>query len=315
MCPETNSADLKPDLQCQSPILRGVLPVIPTLFTNGNQIDIPAQKEVVRFALRQGASAVVCPAVASEYNFLSMEERKTLVELVVSEVDGRVPIIGGASAQTVEEVVTAGKDCINFGITHLMVMAPKVLEQDLEKHEAFFARAGEQLDGAQIILQNAPNPIGAGLSCEAITALIESNPMITYVKEETLPSGPAITAISNRNIPHLKGVIGGGGSRYMIDELNRGALAAMPAIELLDLHVSIYQAFTNGNFAKARELYRFSLPLLVSQLIYRMRLTKYVLNSRGIENDVVVRAPLPEMDEMTKRDIDRMLADLEGVLA
>ena len=68
MCPETNSADLKPDLQCQSPILRGVLPVIPTLFTNGNQIDIPAQKEVVRFALRQGASAVVCPAVASEYN-------------------------------------------------------------------------------------------------------------------------------------------------------------------------------------------------------------------------------------------------------
>ena len=32
-------------------------------------IDIPAQKEVVRFALRQGASAVVCPAVASEYNF------------------------------------------------------------------------------------------------------------------------------------------------------------------------------------------------------------------------------------------------------
>ena len=44
-----------------------------------------------------------------------------------------------------------------------------------------------------------------------------------------------------------------------------------------------------------------------------MRLTKYVLNSRGIENDVVVRAPLPEMDEMTKRDIDRMLADLEGI--
>ena len=43
-----------------------------------------------------------------------------------------------------------------------------------------------------------------------------------------------------------------------------------------------------------------------------MRLTKYVLNLEELKM-MVVRAPLPEMDEMTKRDIDRMLADLEGI--
>ena len=44
--------------------------------------------------------------------------------------------------------------------------------------------------------------------------------MITYVKETALdrPSQPYQSRYS-----HLKGVIGGGGSRYMIDELNRGA--------------------------------------------------------------------------------------------
>ena len=89
----------------------------------------------------------------------------------------------------------------------------------------------------------------------------------------------------------------------------------MPAIEILDMHVGIFNAYTSGDKAKAREIYRNTLPLLVSQLVYRMRLTKYVLNSRGIKNDVVVRAPLPEMDDMTKKDIDQMLEDLEGVLA
>ena len=303
-------------IQNETPTLRGVLPVIPTLFSRENTIDLAAQKHVVAFALQHGASAVVCPAVASEYNFLSLEERKTLVSLVVNEVNGQVPIIGGASAQTVDEVVAAAKDCLSFGIQHLMIMAPSGLGDDIAQHKAFFADITKQIGhGARIILQNAPNPIGAGLNSNGIIEIVRSNPAIRYVKEETLPSGPAITALGQSDIEHLIGVIGGGGSRYMIDELNRGALAAMPAIEILDLHVAIFNAHLEGDLKKARQLYRDSLPLLVSQLIYRMRLTKYVLNRRGITNDVVVRAPLPDMDHHTKQDIDTMWQDLQEALA
>ncbi|MCM8531925.1 MAG: dihydrodipicolinate synthase family protein, partial [Lentisphaeraceae bacterium] len=108
----------------ENEILKGVFPVIPTLFTQSNTIDTKAQKRVVQFALENGANAVVCPAVASEYNFMSLEERSALVELVTNEVDGQVPIIGGASAQTVDEVVSAGKSCMAAGINILMIMAP-----------------------------------------------------------------------------------------------------------------------------------------------------------------------------------------------
>jgi 4-hydroxy-tetrahydrodipicolinate synthase len=299
-------------MSTESEVLKGVFPVIPTLFNKDNEIDVEAQKNVVRFALENGAAAVVCPAVASEYNFLSLEERAFLVALVTKEVNGKVPIIGGASAQTVSEVVAAGRSCLEAGIKHLMIMAPFGLGSDLQAHKDFFSEICQQLNGAQIILQNAPTPIGAGLDVESIIELVKSCEMITYVKEETLPSGPAITAITNSHIPHLKGVIGGGGSRYMIDELDRGALGAMPAVEIIDLHVAIYREHLSGNHEKARKLYRDSLPILVSQLIYRMRLTKYVLDKRGIVNDVVVRAPLPEMDSYTKDDIDRMLFDLQA---
>lgn len=303
-------------LNDSTPILRGVLPVIPTLFSSDNDIDLAAQKQIVAFAIQHGASAVVCPAVASEYNYLSLEERKTLVSLVVDEVNGQAPIIGGASAQSVDEVVAAARDCLSFGIDHLMIMAPKSLGLDVEQHQAFFADITDQIgDQTRIILQNAPDPIGAGLTVEAIIKLVASNKAIRYVKEETLPSGPAITALGACGIDHLFGVIGGGGSRYMIDELNRGALAAMPAIEILDLHVAIYNAHATGDAKLARTLYRDSLPLLVSQLICRMRLTKYVLNRRGISNDVVVRAPLPEMDDHTREDIDTMVDDLQEMLS
>ena len=95
-----------------------------------------------------------------------------------------------------------------------------------------------------------------------------------------------------------------------IDELDRGAVGAMPAVELTDLHVALWRAHAGGHHAEARRLYRLSLPLLVSQAVYRMRLTKHVLAKRGIADAPHVRAPLPGMDEVTRRDVDTMLGDL-----
>ncbi len=292
-------------------MLKGIFPVIPTLFTDDNVVDPDSLRRVVRFALSAGAHGVVFPGVASEYNFLSSEERGDLMAVVFDEVGGRVPIIGGASAATSEEVVVAGQQARQHGIDHLMIMAPSGLGQDLDAHREFFVRITAELTDVQIILQNAPTPIGAGLNADAIAALAAANPAITYTKEETLPSGPAITALRAAEIPHLKGVFGGGGARYIIDELNRGAIGALPAVELTDLHVAIYNAHTAGNFDRARELYRISLPLLASQMIYRMRLTKYVLQQRGITDRLNVRAPLPELDDFARRDIDTMLTDLD----
>ncbi len=294
-------------------MLEGIFPVIPTLFTDDDQLDHEAQKAVIQFALNSGAHGVVFPGVASEYNFLSSDERGELIALVAAEVDGRVPIVGGASAPTPAEVITAGHQAAEVGIHHLMIMAPNGLSQDLAAHRAFFAEISEALPEAKIILQNAPTPIGAGLDAQAIADLAAGNESITYVKEETLPSGPAITALQDADIPHLEAVFGGGGARYIIDELVRGARGAMPAVELTDLHVAIWEAHEKGEAKEARHLYQLSLPLLVLQAIYRMRLTKYVLRQRGIADALHVRAPLPEFDDPTKQDIDNMLSDLQAV--
>ena len=294
-------------------MIKGILPVIPTLFTDDDTVDPGALRSVVRFALDAGAHGVVFPGVASEYNFLSDEERGGLMSVVFDEVGGRVPIIGGASASTSEEAIVAGQHAKDHGINHLMIMAPSELGQDVDAHREFFARITAELTDVEVILQNAPSPIGAGLNADAIASLVEANPAITYTKEETLPSGPVITALRAKEILQLKGVLGGGGARYIIDELNRGALGALPAVELTDLHVAIYEAHTAGDFERARELYRYSLPLLGCQMIYRMRLTKYVLKQRGITDRQHVRAPLPELDKFTRQDIDTMVEDLKAL--
>ncbi|AEV36402.1 dihydrodipicolinate synthase [Pseudovibrio sp. FO-BEG1] len=288
--------------------LNGILPVLPTPFSKDGGVDLDGMKEVVTFALSAGVDGVVFPGFASEVEKLTADERSNLLKVVVDTVAGRLPIVAGASAAKPELVIAHGKTAEALGIGYLMVQPPK----ELGEAEAlvFMTEVADGLPGMEIILQNAPAPRGSDLSPKAILKILEAVPAVTYVKEETLPAGPAIVEILANRPAGLKGVIGGGGARYILDEYERGACAAMPAVEIADLHVQMDRAWRSSEQSKARDLYIRTLPLLAIQALYRMRLTKYVLLKRGISIETDVRAPTPLLDKTALADIDNNLVEL-----
>ncbi|EHM01706.1 dihydrodipicolinate synthetase family protein [Acetobacteraceae bacterium AT-5844] len=288
-------------------MLQGILPVLPTPFTAEGAIDPGGMARIVDFALACGADGVVFPGFASEVDELTAEERETLLRLVVERVGGRVPVVAGASAPTVEEAVAHSRAAMALGIDTVMIQAPKSVGVGAEAVAAFYRAIAEQVPGLRIVLQNAPAPRGSDLSPQTILEIVRGNPAIIYVKEETLPSGGPISAILAGRPPHLEGVIGGGGARYLIEEYQRGACGAMPAVELTDLHVAMDRHFRAGEIDAARDLYMRSLPLLVIQANFRMRFTKHVLTQRGVLNNDVVRARTPQLDSHDKAEIEAWL--------
>jgi len=291
--------------------LSGILPVLPTPFSAEGKIDRESMRRIVEFALDMNVAGVVFPGFASEVETLSTDERTSLLDVVVQAVDGRVPIIAGASAPVSDQVIEHGRVALARGVDHLMIQPPQAL--GAEEALDFFAEIGAALPNAKIILQNAPAPRGSDLSAQAIVDIVNQVPQVVYVKEETLPAGPSIQAIIAAAPVHLKGVIGGGGSRYILDEYKRGACAAMPALEIADIHVQMDKAWREGNHALARELYVRSLPLLVLQAVYRMRLTKFVLMRRGVMQNAETRASGSLLDAAAMADIEENMAEL-GVL-
>ncbi|MFB7146413.1 dihydrodipicolinate synthase family protein [Rhizobium sp. SA279] len=295
--------------------LKGILPVLPTPFLADGGIDEAGMKRLVVFALDKGVDGVVFPGFASEVEALNAAERATLLKIVVDAVAGRVPVVAGASAADWREVVEHGRAASALGIRHLMVQPPKSVGTDAPALIEFLGRIVEALPEVEIILQNAPAPRGSDLSPQAIVEIVRALPQVTYVKEETLPAGPAISHIIAHAPSTLKGVIGGGGARYILDEYARGATAAMPALEIAEEHVAIDRALVAGRREEARRIYVRTLPLLVLQAVYRMRLTKYVLARRGVIEGVGVRAPTPELDAAALADIDANLVELGLVAA
>jgi 4-hydroxy-tetrahydrodipicolinate synthase len=289
--------------------LSGILPVLPTPFDAAGGIDLNAMRSIVDYALKAGVDGVVFPGFASEVEVLAADERAQLLAVVVEEAGGRTQIVAGASAPTIAEIVAHGMQAQGLGIRHLMIQPPRNIGAEAQTVVDFLSSVSLQLPGMEIILQNAPEPRGPNLSPATIVDILNRVPAITYVKEETLPAGPAISHILANRPATLKAVIGGGGARYILDEYARGATAAMPALEIAGRHVHLDKAFRTGDEKRARQIYIETLPLLVLQAVYRMRLTKHALMRQGVIEHTAVRAPTPELDADAVADIDRCLAE------
>lgn len=294
-------------------MLSGVLPILPTIFTASGTIDESGTRRVLEYILKAGASGVVFPGLASEYETLTRDERLHMTRLIGEWIGGRTPFIVGASATATEDAIAYAAAGAQARAVAAMVLTPKKYADDLGGMRDFY-RAVHEGSGVDVMLQNAPAPMGIGLSLEKVAELARAVDGVRYVKEEAPPSGQRITKLTELAGDALLAVFGGAGARYVIDELTRGARGTMPACEITELHVAMFDRFHRRDEAGARDLFERTLPLLNMQAIFRWRLTKAVLQRRGLIDSAFVRAPGPELDRYDRVELDALLARLSDLL-
>ena len=85
-----------------------------------------------------------------------------------------------------------------------------------------------------------------GRNADLCAKLVNELDHVEYIKEETLPPNHAMEVEIRLCGPRLKGVMGGIAGRYLMDEYRRGACGTMPACEMTDLHVQVWDALDGG---------------------------------------------------------------------
>lgn len=294
--------------------IAGAFPVLPTIFDESGALDEGGFRRVAEWAIDCGADGVVFPGLASEYDHLTLEERRRLIGIVGEIARGRAAFVAGCGGQSDEESAALLAVAADAGAAAAMVVTPARKGADTAALADFYNRLSETAP-VPIMLQNAPKPMGLGLSPEEVLAIVAGAPGIRYVKEENAPCGQRITALRAAGGAALAGIFGGAGGRYITDELARGADGTMPAVEIADLHVALIAAHRAGDRAEVRRLFERTLPLLNMQAIFRWRLTKEVLRRRGLIDSTFVRAPGPALDAQDLRELDELMAGLADLIA
>jgi 4-hydroxy-tetrahydrodipicolinate synthase len=119
---------------------------------------------------------------------------------------------------------------------------------------------------------------------------------------------PALTQAG----PELKGIFGGAAGRWMLPELERGACGFMPACQLTDIYVQIWDLWESGNRDGARTLFNKLLPIINLEAMLSVNLAKEILVRRKVIATPYVRRPDGvALDQYDILEMERCLADIE----
>ncbi len=295
-------------------MLRGVFPVLSTPFHPDGSCDPDGLMRLIAYAQRAGAHGAVYPAIASEFATLDTAERTMMVETALAACrDVRLPLIIGISSATATESQAFAAQAVAGGAAAVMLMVPRAASGSADALNAFVAAALGGLP-CRVVLQNAPPPLGSALPVEDVLAAVSSLPSIAYIKEENVPCGQRITALIEGAPPHLEGVMGGAGGRFVLDEYARGACGSMPSCELVEAHVAIWDAVQAGRMSEARGLFTRILPLLSLASVFRQAVVKQVLLRRGHIGSARFRDSNPALDPYDMAEIDAIVEDLADLM-
>jgi 4-hydroxy-tetrahydrodipicolinate synthase len=289
---------------------RGVYVIVCTPFDDYGNLDEESLRQEIQFCLAAGVHGIVAPANASEVWTLTDEERRRVVELVLAEVRGRIPVIVGVTAGSAHAATILAKEAEAAGASALMAAPPSGRVAPLATIYDYY-RALSAAVPLPIFIQNCDPPGGVRLNAAFIGRLVNEIEHVDYIKEEIDPPGPAISADIVACGGRLKGIMGGLIGRYVLDEYQRGTCGTMPACEVADINVQIWEALEAGDGAAARSLFSCLLPLLNYEASYRVAIYKEVLRRRGIIRTSYLRSTGGDsLDAQTHRELDLILSDL-----
>jgi len=291
---------------------RGIFTIPSTPFREDGEIDIPSFRHVVDFCIECGAHGLVFPVNASEFTSLSDTERFKLSEVLVEHNAGRLPAIIGVAGVSQEVAVRFAKHARDIAADGVIAMPPYV-HHISEKLIFDYYRKISDAAPIPIFIQNYGAPVGTDMSGDFLLKLCCEIEYVEYIKEETVPTTIKLTVVLKENDGSCKGVFGGAGGRYLIEEYRRGSSGNMPGCHVTDVVVAFWNALEAGDEERAMYIYKEMAPLF----FFERQLSgcyKEVLYRRGVINCPLKRNGSMPLDEISSRYLDEILKELEPLM-
>ena len=268
----------------QSPF-RGIYGIPPTPFNEDESLDMKSLESVLHFTVESGCHGVVMPVMVSEFQLLTDEERRTIVETAVRVVAGRVPVVAGVTGINNAHSIGLANHAQDAGADAVIAMPPHSKPTTEAEVVRFFHELGAAVD-LPVFVQNWGGAYA--MPTATLAKLVHDVPNVSYVKEEGAEPLQAATRILEAAGDDLLGVMGGFGARMLIAEWRRGEAGNMPASHYGDVHSAIWNLLEEGDETGAREIHERILPLL---LFDNLAVVKEIHVRRGVIAHNTMRSP------------------------
>jgi 4-hydroxy-tetrahydrodipicolinate synthase len=242
----------------------GVGTALITPFTRAGAVDEANVKRLARRQIDAGVHFLVPCGTTGETPTLSDAERRRVVELVVEEANGKVPVLAGAGGYDTKEVAHAARDMEQAGAQGLLSVTPyynKPTPEGLYQHFKTVADATP----LPIILYNVPGRTGCNIDA-ATCARLATIATVVGVKEAS--GNIQQMAEVCRAVPEDFLVLSGDDAITLpLMTLGGRGIISVASNEIPAEMVQMVESAERGDYAAARKIHTRILPLMLGNFI------------------------------------------------
>lgn len=287
--------------------LEGVIPPTVTAFDEDESVDYETTGDHARFVVDRGVDAVFPLGTNGEFAMLTDEERTGVIESVVEEVGGDVPVIAGVGAPSTYRTVENARRAAEVGADGVVVVTPYYYPLDGEGAVSHYRRVAEAID-VPVYVYHIPGRTGNALTLDTLAeiASIEGVAGLKDSSKDVPWLGQAIAAN-----PELTVLAGSDSLQFVGRALGCTGGVSAVANALPEIVVELHEAYDAGERDRARAIQE---ELYEIRGVFKsgsyMAGVKSALSLREFDAGPL-RAPLRRMSEKEEQDLETRLQDLE----
>jgi 4-hydroxy-tetrahydrodipicolinate synthase len=285
----------------------GVGTALITPFTSDGSLDEAAVKRLARRQIEAGVHFLSPCGTTGEAPTLTHREKLRVVELVLGEAKGKVPVLAGAGGYDTREAIELARDMERVGADGLLSVTPyynKPTQEGLYQH----FRAISEATPLPIVLYNVPGRTSVNMSAETTLRLSELRNIVGIKEYADLPQMSTIISGAREDFIVLSGddpvtvAVMAIGGRGVVSVASNEAPAEM---------AQIVELCEKGDFAAARKLHHWLLPLIQGNFIETNPIPcKAAMAAMGLIEESY-RLPLVAPTAATRNKILQVLQNLK----
>jgi 4-hydroxy-tetrahydrodipicolinate synthase len=285
----------------------GVGTALVTPFTRSGDLDEGAVRRLGRRQIDAGVH-FLCPCgTTGENPTLTDAERLRIVEILVEEANGKVPIVAGAGGYDTREVIHLAREMARAGASGFLSVTPyynKPTQEGLYQHYHAFADS----TSLPIIVYNVPGRTGVNVEVATLARLAQL-PNIVAVKEASGNVSQMCEVC--RAVPSDFLVLSGDDALTLpLMAVGGHGIISVASNEIPAEMVAMVEAAERNDFAAARAVHARILPLMSINFVEsNPQPVKYAMAAMGLLEETF-RLPMVSPRAESKEKINVVLKDL-----
>jgi 1-pyrroline-4-hydroxy-2-carboxylate deaminase len=271
---------------------KGVYPAVTTQLHPNLAVDIAGTQRVVDALIRDGVDGLIALGTVGENNSLEPAEKAALLHAIVEVTAGRIPVIAGVSEYDTRRAARFAQTAEKAGAAGLMLLPPMVYVPTPHELATHFRNVARETR-LPIMLYNNPPAYRTNIDVGVLHELAAVDNIVAV--KESAPDPRRFTDV--RNACGDRYVLFAGLDDLALEALYLGAQGWVSGLTnaFPRESVGMVAAFGRGDHEKAREIYRWFMPLLhldaEHDLVQSIKLAEQIMG-RGAEFVLPPRLPL-----------------------